>query len=369
MEITEVRTTTVNIPFKSPYEIGIGDPLSTADAVLVRVNTTAGITGIGEARPFAAYFSHESVATLPTVIENHLGPALEGRDPRDIVELIEVMDQTIRDNPSAKSAIEMACYDILGKDCDVPVATLLGGRYRERIAVGKSIGIQDVESAVDDARDFADQGVTSIKVKVGKDPAADTVRTKAIMDAVGDRVPIRIDANGGYSAAKATKVCRELEEYGDLLLIEQPISRTNLTGMAELTDKLDTPVLADESVFSPVDGVEIVRRRAADILNIKVQNAGGLYKANQIAAIAAGAEMPVVIGAMMETGVGTAASAHLAASIPHATYPSDVKAPDAMTDSILKEPIRITEGYTHVPEGPGLGVTLDEKKVERYRAQ
>ena len=368
MQITAIETTKISVPYAIDFDIAGGGTL-TADHVLVELHTDAGVTGIGEASP-SPFFSSESQETVAAVIDGHIAPALEGEDPSQIGTIHRLMDRAIKGNPFAKTAVDMACYDATGKDLGVPASTLLGGRHRDRISVGQSIGIKDTADAVADARMYVDDwGFNSIKIKVGGDPAEDLERSKRIIDEVGDDVPVRIDANQGFTVDVAIPFFTELEEYGDLLFVEQPVSKTDLVGMSRVTGAITTPVLADETVFGPTDAVDVIREQAADIISIKINKAGGLYRSQQIGAIAAGAELPLAIGSMVECGVGTAAGAQFAASQPHATYPSDVKGPSLMEGSILEEPVRIDDGYTYVPDAPGLGVALDEDAVEQYRVE
>lgn len=366
IEITGVETIPISIPYSIDFDVA-GGGMATADHVLVRLHTDADIVGLGESSP-SPFFAAETMHGVVTAIEDHIAPAIEGLNPLNLTRIHQTMDTAIKGNPFAKTAIDIACYDVAGTALDVPVSTLLGGRVREKFEVGQSIGIKEIDQAVKDAEMYVDDwGFNSIKVKVGKDPKLDIERTKAIVDAVGDRVPIRVDANQGYRADQAISVFTKLEDDCDLLLVEQPVSRHDLAGMQRVTEALTTPVLADETVFSPYDAIDVVRYGAADIINIKIMKAGGLFRSRQIADIAAGAQMPLAIGSMVEMGVGTAAGAHVAATLPHAEYPSDVKGPSLHEVSVLEEPVRIEDGYTYVPEGPGLGVALDEEVISEYR--
>lgn len=366
MEITAVETIPVSVPYSIDFDIaGGGTP--TADHVLVRLHTDTGTTGIGEASP-SPFFSSETQGSVLSAIDEHISPAISGLSPMNLTAIHEAMDEALKGNPFAKTAIDIACYDAAGKRLDTPASTLLGGRVRDRILVGQSIGIKETDQAVEDARTYVEEwGFNSIKVKVGTDPETDIERTKAIVEAVGDKVSIRVDANQGYRADQAIRVFSRLESECELQLVEQPVSRDDLAGMRRVTEALTTPVLADETVYSPSDATDVVREEAADIINIKINKGGGLYRAQQIADIAAGAHLPLAIGSMVELGVGTAAGAHFAATLPHATYPSDVKGPSLHEDSVLETPLRIEDGYTYVPDGPGLGIALSEETIDRYR--
>lgn len=364
MKITDIEVVPVSIPFNVPFKIPGGE-VPSADHTLVKVHTDAGVYGIGEAATIAAY-SEETVYSTYAVITRVLRPLLIGRDPTNIGAIHQAMRQAVHANYFAKAAIDLACYDILGKHLGVPVSTLLGGAYRDRILVGQSIGIKDAATAAADAVRYVEQGFHSIKVKIGIDPRADIERVAAIREAVGPGVDLRVDANQGYTIDTAIKTLRAMEA-SDLLLIEQPVARTDIHAMAQVTAALDTPVMADESVFTPSDAIQIVKHQAADILNIKIMKPGGLYGSQHIAGIAAGANLPLAIGSMVEMGIGTAAGAHFAAACEGVRYPCDVKGPSLLTDDILRENVRIEGGYTYVPTGPGLGVDWDDDKVRHYR--
>ena len=363
MKIRQITTYGVSIDFKTALNIS-GGTNPKANHILVRIETDEGIYGWGEAAPIPQY-SDESMESVKAIIDKYLTPLLLGQDPANLARVHETMGQ-IKGNPFAKGAIDIACYDILGKSLGVPVYTLLGGRYRDRIVIGQSVGIKSIEQMVREAVQYAEEGFQSIKIKVGLNPQEDIRRVREIRKAIGD-LPIRVDANQGYRLDEAIYTFTRMEEY-DLLLAEQPIARWDLQGMAELCRLLRTPVLADESLFSLQDAINLIRYQAADIFNIKIMKPGGLYPSLKIAAIAEAAEIPLSIGSMIEMGVGTAAGAHFAAAVKHLDYPSDVKGPTLMVDDILQVPVRMEKGYTYVPEGPGLGIDVDMEKVKRYRA-
>lgn len=364
MRITDIEAIPVSIPFNVAFKIPGGE-VPSADHTLVKIHTDEGVYGVGEAATIAAY-SEETVFSTFAVITRVLKPLLIGQDPLNIGAIHRTMDLALHANYFAKAAIDLACYDILGKHLGAPVHMLLGGAYRDRILVGQSIGIKDASTAAADAVRYVEMGFHSIKIKIGADAKADIARVAAIREAVGPDVDLRVDANQGYSVDTAIKALRSMEKY-DLLLIEQPVPRTDVHALAQVSAALDTPVMADESVFTPSDAIDIVRHQAADILNIKIMKPGGLYGSLHIAGIATGANLPLAIGSMVEMGIGTAAGAHFAAACEGVRYPCDVKGPSLLKDDILQEPVRIEGGYTYVPQGPGLGVDWDEGKVQHYR--
>lgn len=366
LEIERIESIPVSVPMTTDFSISGGGEMEPTH-VLVRVHTAAGVVGLGEASP-KSFFSSETAASVIDAVDR-MEDQLVGSSAGRLTAVHQTMDAAIRGNPFAKTAIDIACHDALGKHLGVPVSTLLGGRVRDSIPVGQSIGIKSIPKAVAEAERYVyEDGFTSVKVKVGKDSDADEARIRAIVDAVGEEVPIRVDANQGYTADVAVPLFRRLERDVDLLLVEQPVARDDIEGMRKITRALETPVLADESSFSPQDAYTVVHRNAADIVNIKIMKAGGLVPSSRIAAMAAAAQYPLAVGSMVELGVGTAAGAHFAATLPHATYPSDVKGTTLFADRILTEPLKIADGHTTVPSGPGLGVELDGGKVEEHRS-
>ena len=361
MKINSIKTYSVSIPLNTDFNISGGENTS-ADHVIVEIETDEGIIGWGEAAPLISY-SGETMESIKFAIDNYLSKALIGEDPTNIVKIHEKMD-FLKENYFAKAAIDFACYDITGKKLQVPVYKLLGGKYRDKISVGQSVGIKSVEETVKEAIQYEKAGFKSIKLKIGNDAEYDFKRIKEVGEAID--VPIRVDANQGYRFDEAVDILTKLDDFG-LLLIEQPLPKWNLEGMAKLCDMLNTPILADESCYTIHDAINLIKYNAADIFNIKILKPGGLYNSSQIASIATSAMIPLSIGSMVEMGIGTAAGAHFAASVKYLDYPSDVKGPSLMADSILKKPIKIEDGYTHVPEGPGLGIEVDYDKLDKYK--
>ena len=364
LNIEAIETTPVAVPMTTDFTIS-GGGQERPTHVLVHLRTTSGIVGLGEASP-KPFFSAETAGSVVHAI-GQIEAALVGTDAGNLRTVHQAMAEAINGNPFAKTAVDIACHDALGKQLGVPVSRLLGGRVRDAIEVGQSVGIKPTEEAVAEAETYAHaDGFGSIKVKVGDDPATAAERTRAISDAVDAETSLRVDANQGYTVDQAIPLFRDLEQELDLLLVEQPVSRDDIDGMRAVTDALETPVLADESSFSPQDAYTVASRNAADILNIKIMKAGGLVPSRQIAATATAAQLSLAVGSMVELGVGTAAGAHFAASVPNAVYPSDVKGTTLFTDTVLESPFNVSDGLTPVPTGPGLGVSLDEEKVEAF---
>jgi muconate cycloisomerase len=222
------------------------------------------------------------------------------------------------------------------------------------------------EEIAEQASQLAAQGYQTLKAKIGIDQQADVAVLKAIRSAVGD-ITLRVDANMGWPSAK--EAVRHIEELSvfDLELVEQPLHSSDLEGLRFVRERVDIPIMADESIWTPADAMTCIRANAVDVFNIYVAEAGGLGPATQIFAIAAAAHLPCIIGSMPELGIGTAAQAHLAFAMHNIGYACDVNGFVYHSDDIINEKLRIEEGYLYPPSAPGLGVSLDEDKLEKYR--
>lgn len=346
-------------------------PLPVLEYVIIVIDTDSGIRGIGEATPDVGFFG-ESLEEVKAAIDLYLGPKLIGVDPFDREWILNQLDY--RGNYCAKSAIDLAIHDLIGKALGLPVYDLIGGRCRERVLVALEIpggAPQDMAKA---CADYVKQGVRVFKPKIGGYPDADAERLRAIREAVGKDVILRADANQGYTPKEAIRLCRLAEKYDvGLELLEQPVPYWNLRGMAQVRQAVDVLIEADESAFTQHDVMNIIRNEAADVINIKVEKVGGLYNAKKVAAMAESAGLECVIGTAFGLGTTIAAKLHLAAStliIKDAVEFTEIR----LHDNLLAAPydllfsLPLEDGCLAVPSGPGFGVSIDDAKVAKYRA-
>jgi muconate cycloisomerase len=305
---------------------------------------------------------------VKAVIDRYLAPAILGENPFDVERLLPKMDQHLADFPFAKAAIDIALHDLIGKAIGQPVYVLLGGLAQDRITMSYSIANQDVAADVREVEWLLARGVRVFKIKVGVvAPAVDRERVRAIRQLVGPDGDIRLDYNQSIRVDQAIRILRDLERF-EPTFIEQPTPRWDVDNLAKIAAAIDTPIMADEAVFSPADAVRVVRQHAADLISIKLMKPGGLRRSQRIAAIAEAAGIPCYAGAMWESGVGIAASLHFMAATPNVRYGSDFYIPYfLMQHDIVREPPRFADGCVHVPHSPGLGVELDEAAVRRVR--
>jgi muconate cycloisomerase len=367
MKITGVESIPVHVPLKP------GMTMKTAHGehvdshyVIVRLHTDAGIVGLGEAT-VGPRWNGENVTGCKAVIDEFLAPLVKGADPLDRTPIRLKMDEEIKLQPFAKSAIEMALWDIAGKSFKVPVYQLLGGAVRKQVPIKLVVGGFPPEKAAALARQFVEGGTTHVKVKVGIHPAEDIERLRLIRESVGPHIWLSVDANGGWSLATAKMMLAYLEEF-DIRLIEQPIPPGDPGALADLRSRTEIPIMADESAFNLIEAWTVAAARAADVISIYPGKNGGIEPALEIAHLAKAAGLSCHMGSNLELGIATAAMLHLAAACPTIdceTYPADILGPLYHQWDIIKEPLKLGPNVAVVPDAPGLGVELDEKRLAR----
>jgi muconate cycloisomerase len=279
------------------------------------------------------------------------------------------MDAALDGSEVAKAGLEMALFDIVGKALGTPVHTLLGGITRERVPLSFSIPFGDPGAMADLAAERVAQGFGAVKVKVGRDPETDVAAVARVRQAVGPAVELRVDANMAWQSPKrAVAMIRRLEPY-DLEFVEQPLPPRDLDGMAFVRARASVPVMADESVWTPADTIEVIRREAADAVNVYVSESGGLANAARSFAICEAAGIPCMIGSMPELGIGTAAQIHLGVAVTRLGFASDACGALYYAEDLLREPLEIAGGFAYPPSRPGLGVEVDWKVVKRWQIE
>ncbi len=334
--------------------------------VLVRVRDDAGRAGLGEASVTSVWSGETQPGTI-ALINDVLAPLVEGADPFDLEWIARRMDRAAFGNSFAKGAVEMALLDLQGQALGVPVYRLLGGRARpERHADGIRlkfvVGAVEPDVAAARARRMVERGWGAIKVKVGRHehPRADVERLRAVREAVGPGVWLSVDANGGYTVEQALWVAPRLEKL-DVALFEQPTRRGDHRAMAAVRSRCGIPVMADESVFTAQDALEVIRHDAADVLSLYPGKHGGVRTTQHIAKLAEAAGIPCTIGSNLEREVATAAMAHVTActaNLDCERFPGDLIGPVYYQQPLSRPPLDYRADRLLVPEGPGLGVAV-----------
>lgn len=366
MRIKSIESYPVRIAIKPDYQmitsLGVHN---VSNYVVIRVHTDEGIDGAGEAT-VSERWSGETVPGAMALIEDVLAPAVIGCDPCDIEELDRRMDVSCRHNWFAKSAIEMACWDIAGKAADKPVYELLGGACRSlSIRCRFSMGAYDVPRAQQRAQQLIDQGFDTIKVKVGTAPEEDLARVRGVRDVIGPDRQLMIDANCGWDVDTAIRCINELQDC-NLWLVEQPTPDGDYAGLARCRRETKPLVMADDICFDMAHARELIHHAACDVISLYPGKNGGIRKAKAIAEFAAQHGVACSIGSNLEYDIATAAMCHLIVATENMQiekYPGDVLGPAYHETSIAKNPISIDGPITTITDAPGLGVDVDWEAV------
>lgn len=336
---------------------------SPSEGFFVRLRTEEGVVGYGEGCPFPPVTAETQGSAV--VMARALGEILRGRDPFSVAHIAADMETFAPHNPSSKAALEMALWDICGKLAGRPVCDLLG-RYRDSFETDKTVFLQPPEAMARAAADAVRDKFAVIKVKVGESPELDVARLRAIRDAVGPSVKIRVDANQGWTPAEAVKCLRGIEQY-QIEFAEQPVVSWDWPGMKFVRDAAPMPVMADESVHAAHDAIEGIRRDAMDMINIKLMKSGGILAGSAIATVAGAANLKCMVGCMMETRLALTAAAHLVCARESILY-ADLDAALFLAEDPIIGGMDLTDGIVTLPRAPGLGLDVDPAFVARLRA-
>lgn len=382
LTIERLETFVVALPPRRPhFWVGLDSPAGNG-YVVTKVMLCDGSVGWGEAQAIRTWGGDnarrygETPVTTVALIHNCLKPALSGVDVRQLEVVHQKMNRALRGYPYAKAAVEVALLDALGHSFRLPVYQLLGGKVRDRIPLAHSIGLMEADVAAREAAQVVEEGITTLKVKIGVDVERDVKVVRAVRDAIGARARIRVDANQGYrNWREGAEAVKRMEEF-DILYAEQLVD--GLAGMAEISARSNVPIMADESAWTDKDVVEIAQRRAAEYLSVYYTKPGGLVPAKRLLAVAGAFQMQCDINGSGEMGVGNAANVHLAASSPEITLAGTIPVTSTVEvqrtkvagrkylDDIVRQPFEYEEGHLVVPTGYGLCIEVDEEKLQKY---
>jgi muconate/chloromuconate cycloisomerase len=368
MKITHAEVILTKVPVRRPHKMAIGTTLF-QECAFLKLFTDDGLVGWGEAPHMVGYSgAGETQSSVALQLRERLVPAVLGKDPMQIEARQLDLERALPWNPRAKSAINIALYDLVGKALNTPVYNLLGGLVRDRIPLSWSIGIMPFDVGQEEARVMVEEkGFTILKVKVGarENPMDDAEMVRRVRQAVGDKVRIRADANQGYDVPTAVRVVRAMEG-ANLEFIEQPVGRYDLDGLAEVRRAVSCYVMADESANSPLDVLELARKRAVDLISIYINNGGGISAAKKMAIVAEPANIGCYIGGALEGPIAGRACLHFGASTPNVTFGCETGGQFLLQEDLSTEPIPFENGCLLVPHRPGLGGELDPDKVRRF---
>jgi O-succinylbenzoate synthase len=364
--IDGVELRRIAMPLVSPFRTSFGSQTE-RDILLVRVelaDASGGsgdtIEGWGECVALSEpSYSPEYVDGAQHVIVQHLLPRLMAAGPIEAADVAPTLAK-LHGHPMAKAALEMAVLDAQLRATGVSFAEFLGA-HRTHIPSGVSVGIHDTtDELLAAVQGYVDDGYVRIKLKI--EPGSDIEQVAAVRDLIGPDTPFQVDANTAYRRTDGSHLAR-LDEFG-LLLIEQPLPEDDILGHARLAVEVETPICLDESLVSAAGTADAIELGACEIANIKPGRVGGYLEAVRIHDVCVAKGIPVWCGGMLETGIGRAANAALAA-LPGFTLPGDISASTRFyARDIVTDPITITDGHVTVPTGAGLGFEIDREFLD-----
>ncbi|RXT57713.1 muconate cycloisomerase [Bosea sp. Tri-44] len=366
--IEQVETFLVDLPTIRPHQLSM-TTMQGQTLMIVRIGTSDGIVGVGEGTTIGGLaYGPESPEGMKLAIDTYFTPILLQSDPNRIGLTMAAIAKAIQGNNFAKSAVETALLDALGKRTGLAVSELLGGRFHGRLPVAWTLASGDTSRDIAEAEQMLERRRHNIfKLKIGRgDPREDIAHVAAIKQALGGRASVRVDINQAWSETTASACLPMLADAG-VDLIEQPIALKNLKGMARLARETSVAIMADEALNGPETAFQIASLAAADVFALKIEQSGGLYAGAKVAAIAEAAGIGLYGGTMLEGAVGTIASAQLFSTIAKLEWGTELFGPLLLTEEILEEPLDYSEFSLGVPTGPGLGIALDEARIARFR--
>lgn len=312
MKINRIEIGEVAIPLRTPFKKAMR-PVDAVNNILIRIVTDNGTAGYGEAPP-TALITGETKASIREAIMQYIAPSIIGIEIFDLETIMQRMHASIVNNTSAKAAVDMAVYDLYAKALGQPLYKVLGGAKR-KIETAHTISYNPIDEMVRDSQQAVQDGFGILNVKVGKNGLKDIENLLAIRKAIGTDIRIRVEANQGWSPQEAVRIIGMLEDEGmQAELVEQPVKAHDLAGLKFVTQHVQTPIVADESVFSVTDAIHIIQTQSADLINIKLMKTGGIHEALKICTVAETYGVDCMIGCMLESKISVSAAAHLAAA-------------------------------------------------------
>ncbi|MFM7207977.1 MAG: dipeptide epimerase [Planctomycetaceae bacterium] len=354
MKITGFRFGRLRVPLQTIFKT----PTHTVEAIddiVVMIDTDDGRVGYGSAAasPLVTGDTHGGILDA---IRTHLAPTLLGADAENIAQLAGRIRTAVKRNTAAKAAVDIALHDLFGQFYDAPTYKLLGGG-EPAVSTDVTISVDYIDKMVADAIAAVERGFEALKLKVGKDPGVDVERVKAVHAAIEGRAVLRLDVNEGWTAKQAVRALHQLEDAGVRLdIVEQPVRAWDLAGMQYVTERVDTPIVADESVTGITTVTEIIQRRAADIINIKLMKTGGITTALRIADLASTYGVECMIGCMLEGAVSVAAAAHLAVARADVITRVDLDSPTLGRFNPVESNVCFADAEITIGPAPGLGI-------------
>lgn len=369
MKIIDIKAHLVTVPYIEPNMLSVAT-ITKGSSIIIQAYTDEGIVGIGETRGFTHTMA---------MIESEVVPLVIGEDPFDIEKILlkhlhsaTALLTDMEGACEAMGGVEMALWDIIGKKLGRPLYQFIGGKFRDKISISAFMNLKDFDEVIYDARTAAEQGYKTIKIKVGRDAEEDVALVAKIREAVGPRIELRVDANGSWTVGTAVRQIRKMEKY-DPQYIEQPVPRYDMQGLAYVRSKSSVPIAVCEGALTLYRLSDIIQTKAADVISTDPLRLGGILMFKKAAHMAEAVGIPIVTHAS-RLGISKAAWLHVCISTPNVMYANDILAPNGVgfrgsIDDLVDIKFEHEGGYLKVPEGPGLGVELNEGALQKYKEE
>ncbi|MCL6236176.1 muconate/chloromuconate family cycloisomerase [Acinetobacter sp. ANC 5579] len=363
-----IETLLVEIPTIRPHKMAVAT-MQTQTLVLIKITTEDGYIGWGEATTIGGLgYGEESPESIRINIETYFSPLLKTLTGLNVAQTMQAIKRNINGNRFAKCAIQTALLDILAQRLNLPLSELLGGRLRDSLPVLWVLASGNTEKDIAEAQKMiATKRHNIFKLKIGSRPVeADVEHVLAIKKALGSDISIRVDVNRAWSELDAIKGIQLLQD-GGVDLIEQPCAIDNIDAMRRLTRRFDIAIMADESLMGPQTAYQLARHNSASVFAVKVAQSGGLIEGCEVSKIAKLAGIDLYGGTMLEGPVGTIASAHAFSTFDNLAYGTELFGPLLLTEEILKTPLQYQDFELKIPTTAGLGIEIDENKIDDLR--
>ncbi|WP_057760818.1 mandelate racemase/muconate lactonizing enzyme family protein [Cytobacillus praedii] len=359
MKITAIHLYAIHLPLHVPFVVSY-HTYDYMPSVIVKIETDEGIVGYGEAVA-DEHVTGESWEGVYQILKNTLAPVVMGKNPMEIEKLHDYMNKAIYGAPTAKAAIDIACFDIMGKKLHQPVFQLIGGRYHDEFPITHVLSIAEPEEMAVEAAEMVEQGYRSFKMKVGTNVSLDVKRIQAVRSRVGKEIAIRVDVNQGWRNSATTLTALNQLQGCNLDWVEQPVVADDIDGMVEIKAKSVFPLMIDEGLKGPREMLEIIQKRAADKVNIKLMKCGGIYPAVKLAYQAELAGIECQIGSMVESSIGSAAGFHVAFS-KKVIKSVELTGPLKFSKDVGN--LHYDVPFIRLTEKPGLGVDVNDEMLK-----
>ncbi|MGM8363904.1 mandelate racemase/muconate lactonizing enzyme family protein [Virgibacillus sp. W0181] len=357
MKIIKVEVFGIKLDLKKPFIVSY-DRYDDMPTIITRIETEDGTVGWGEAVP-DQHVTSETWESTFQILKNELAVLVMGENPFNINSIHQKMNEKILDAPSAKAAIDIALYDLMGKLSNQPVYRLIGGRSHKELQIPQVISILSPEKMAEEAEQIVSEGYHHIKIKVGTDAETDIKRIRAVREAIPAEAKLRVDANQGWKTAEAIYVINQTRDC-NVGWYEQPVKANDHLSLAEIRKATNVNIMADEGIHGPHELLNIIQLRAADMVNIKLMKTGGIYPALALANLAEAAGMPCQFGSMVESAIGTMAGAHL--SLSQTIIESNEMVGPLMFSEDVAE-TKYINGTLEITDTPGLGIKVNESMI------